>query len=38
VAVATVTRAVSGYGAQQRVHRSGWLGLSTDLPVMISVR
>ena len=37
VAGATVYRGVMGYGAQQRMHKSGWLGLSTDLPVMIAV-
>jgi PII-like signaling protein len=37
IAGATVYRGVLGYGAQQRLHRPGWLGLSTDLPVMISV-
>ncbi|HEX8139503.1 MAG TPA: DUF190 domain-containing protein [Pyrinomonadaceae bacterium] len=37
IAGSTVYRGVMGYGAQQRVHKSGWLGLSTDLPVMISV-
>jgi PII-like signaling protein len=26
-----------GYGAQQRVHKSGFLGLSHDLPIMITV-
>lgn len=34
---ATVYRGVSGFGAQQRVHRSGFLGLSSDLPIMVSV-
>ena len=37
IAGATVYRGLMGYGAQQRLHRPGWLGLSTDLPVMISV-
>jgi PII-like signaling protein len=38
VAGATVYRGVMGYGAQQRLHkRTGWLGLSTDLPIMISI-
>jgi PII-like signaling protein len=37
IAGATVYRGVMGYGAQQRLHKSGWLGLSTDLPVMISI-
>jgi PII-like signaling protein len=37
LAGATVYRGVMGYGAQNRVHRPGWLGLSHDLPLMISV-
>ena len=37
IAGATVYRGVMGYGAQQRLHKPGWLGLSTDLPVMISI-
>jgi PII-like signaling protein len=37
VAGATVYRGLMGYGAQQRVHKTGFLGLSHDLPVMISV-
>ncbi|MFN2596128.1 MAG: DUF190 domain-containing protein [Pyrinomonadaceae bacterium] len=38
IAGATVYRGLMGYGAQQRLHKkSGWLSLSTDLPVMISV-
>lgn len=37
IAGATVYRGLMGYGAQNRVHRSGFLGLSTDLPIMISV-
>lgn len=38
VAGATVYRGVMGYGAQQRLHKkSGWLSLSTDLPIMVSV-
>lgn len=37
IAGATVYRGLMGYGAQNRVHRSGWLGLSRDLPIMISV-
>src|SRR5947209_10400796 len=38
VAGATVYRGLMGYGAQQRLHKkSGWLGLSTDLPIMLSV-
>lgn len=37
IAGATVYRGVKGYGAQQRLHKPGWLGLSTDLPIMISI-
>jgi PII-like signaling protein len=37
IAGATVYRGIMGYGAQQRVHKSGFLGLSHDLPVMITV-
>lgn len=37
IAGATVYRGMMGYGAQQRLHKSGWLGLSTDLPIMISI-
>lgn len=38
IAGATVYRGVMGYGAQQRLHKkSGWLSLSTDLPIMVSV-
>lgn len=37
VAGATVCKGVMGYGANQRVHRSGFLGLSHDLPMMIAV-
>ncbi|HYX42570.1 MAG TPA: DUF190 domain-containing protein [Pyrinomonadaceae bacterium] len=37
IAGATVYRGMMGYGAQQRVHKPGWLGLSSDLPIMISV-
>jgi PII-like signaling protein len=37
IAGATVYRGVMGYGAQQRVHKTGWLGLSSDMPIMISV-
>jgi PII-like signaling protein len=38
IAGATVYHGVMGYGAQQRLHKkSGWLGLSTDLPIMISI-
>lgn len=37
IAGATVYRGILGFGAQQRVHRPGLLGLSTDLPVMLTV-
>jgi len=37
IAGATVYRGLMGYGAQQRLHKSGWLGLSRDMPIMISV-
>ncbi len=37
IAGATVYRGLMGYGGSQRVHRSGWLGLSHDLPIMITV-
>lgn len=37
IAGATVYRGVIGYGAQNRVHRPGFLGLSKDLPIMLSV-
>jgi PII-like signaling protein len=37
IAGATVYRGMLGFGAQQRVHRPGFLGLSKDLPIMISV-
>jgi PII-like signaling protein len=36
IAGATVYRGVLGFGAQQRMHRSGFLGLSNDLPLMIT--
>jgi PII-like signaling protein len=36
IAGATVYRGIMGYGAQHRVHKSGFLGLSHNLPVMIS--
>jgi hypothetical protein len=35
VAGATVYRGIMGYGAQQRVHKTGRLHLSSDLPMMI---
>lgn len=34
---ATVYRGIMGYGAQQRVHKTGFLGLSTDLPMIVTV-
>jgi PII-like signaling protein len=34
---ATVYRGILGYGAKNRLHKSGILGLSEDLPVTISV-
>jgi PII-like signaling protein len=37
VAGATVYKGVMGYGAQQRMHKSGFLGLARDLPVMLTV-
>jgi PII-like signaling protein len=37
IAGATVYKGVMGYGAQQRMHKSGFLGLSRDLPVMITI-
>ena len=37
IAGATVYKGVMGYGANQRMHKSGFLGLSHDLPIMISV-
>src|SRR5215813_12838644 len=37
VAGATVYRGILGYGAKNRLHKSGFLGLSEDLPVTISV-
>jgi PII-like signaling protein len=37
IAGATVYRGMIGYGAQNRVHRPGFLGLSNDLPIMISI-
>jgi uncharacterized protein len=37
IAGATVYRGIMGYGAQLRVHKSGFLGLSHNLPVMISI-
>jgi PII-like signaling protein len=33
----TVYRGVMGYGANQRVHKGGFLKLSHDLPMMIAV-
>jgi PII-like signaling protein/nucleotide-binding universal stress UspA family protein len=37
VAGATVYRGILGYGAQQRLHRSGFLHLSHNAPMMIAV-
>ena len=37
LAGATVYRGTMGYGADQRMHPSGRLGLSHDLPIMITV-
>ena len=37
IAGATVYKGLMGFGAQQRVHRSGFLGLSRDLPIMITI-
>jgi PII-like signaling protein len=37
IAGATVYRGILGYGANQRMHKSGFLGLSHDLPLMITV-
>lgn len=37
VAGATVHKGTMGYGASQRIHPSGRLGLSRDLPVMVTV-
>lgn len=37
IAGATVYQGIMGYGGQHRMHKSGWLGLSHNLPLMISV-
>lgn len=37
VAGATVYRGVMGYGAGHRLHKSGFLGLSHNLPIMVTV-
>lgn len=37
MAGATVYKGAMGYGAHQRMHPSGRLGLSHDLPIMITV-
>jgi uncharacterized protein len=37
LAGATVYRGILGYGAKNRLHKSGFLGLSEDLPAPISV-
>ena len=34
---ATVYRGILGYGSKNRLHKSGFLGLSEDLPVTINV-
>ena len=36
IAGASVFRGIMGFGANQRVHKSGFLGLSGDLPVLIT--
>ncbi len=36
VAGTSVFRGIMGYGAGQRVHRSGFLGMSRDLPILIT--
>jgi PII-like signaling protein len=37
VAGASVFRGIMGYGAGQRVHKTGFLGLSGDSPILITV-
>ncbi|MBO0857234.1 MAG: DUF190 domain-containing protein [Chloracidobacterium sp.] len=37
IAGATVYQGVMGYGAQQRIHKSGFLGIRHNLPFMITV-
>src|SRR5262249_27305606 len=37
IAGATVYQGVMGYGAQQRMHKSGFLGIKHNLPFMITV-
>ena len=37
IAGATVFRGVAGYGASTRIHRSHFLALSSDAPIMVSV-
>jgi PII-like signaling protein/nucleotide-binding universal stress UspA family protein len=37
IAGATAYRGIMGYGAQQRLHKAGFLKLSTDLPMIITV-
>ena len=37
IAGATVYKGLMGYGGNQRMHRSGWLGLSHDMPIMITI-
>jgi PII-like signaling protein/nucleotide-binding universal stress UspA family protein len=36
IAGATVLQGLMGYGANQRVHKSGFLGVSRDLPMLIT--
>jgi PII-like signaling protein len=36
VAGATVYKGLMGYGGHHRMHRSGWLGLSHNLPIMVT--
>ncbi len=37
IAGATVYRGILGYGANQRMHKTGFLGLSSDMPLMVTV-
>ncbi len=37
IAGATVYQGIMGYGAQQRMHKSGFLGIKHNLPLMITV-
>jgi PII-like signaling protein/nucleotide-binding universal stress UspA family protein len=36
IAGASVFRGIMGFGANQRVHKSGFLGLSSDMPILVS--